>query len=134
MEGISSINIFFDLALTPSQLASFRVTGSNLWHVTASLSSQNSRNGDFVSVVPLLSFTQGSRLWNPPSVTTLNRVEVVVPIGGFVCSDTQFLCATINKSTTADFVIRGEPTDESLTGCTQITCRGEFLTDELRQV
>ena len=105
------------------------VSGSDLWQVTAFGSLNSNGNGDYVELhVVTLNSNQGSTHVTASSTSTISGLVITWDLadGAPPCADFDYFCVQLDKnpSSSIDFELTGQPSDDVLTSCQIIDCRG----------
>ncbi|XP_071480885.1 uncharacterized protein [Diadema antillarum] len=128
-EGVAGQTVSFNLNLTAGNAGS--VSGTNLWQFTA-FGSQTA-DGSSVSTdtynVPLTP-GQGSTGIASGGTAIFDNLGFEIDLSGDVnCADVPYICVTASRGESAspDFTLSGDPSDDVLTSCQPVTCRGVEL-------
>ena len=136
-EGTASQSLSFDFELTPAPSATYRVGGvgtSDLWSIAVFFSPNPGGDPVLVGEQRLTTLTEDQRTteWDPPNTTIISGVQahgVIVP-ANVICSQIGYFCARLQKGASPfpEFELTGDPDENSLLGCTSVTCRGKLYT------
>ena len=132
LEGVSGQTLDFDFSMA-SVASSGSVSGSNLWQFTAFGSENADGSGATTSsyTVPLTS-AQGSVGVTAGQTSQFSDLSFDLDLSGDVnCADFPYVCVTASKGPTPspDYTLSGEPSDDALTACQQVECRGRNTRD-----
>lgn len=130
-EGVSSSTILFDVSLL-SNPDGGSVSGSNLWDITAWIST------DPVGVstryleqsILLTSVQSGTPIVSGVNTAIINGVSAEWDLAvGPLCTQASYMCVRVQKGNLAnpDFQVTGTPNDEVFTACAQLQCRGKSI-------
>ena len=129
IEGETS-TINFGVALS-TDAAAGGVTGTNLWNVTAFLSSSNDGSTRLISYEVNLPSSAANSGVTAGESTALSGLSANFMLDAAVtCSDAQYFCVQVERGDNADpaFLLSGFPDESSLIDCEPVTCGGKHAT------
>ena len=123
----------FDLVLRPDQSGGAAI-GSNLWAVTLFATSGSSTNRVSPTVQVALNSAQSGTSLIPPGISRIANLQASLNLQGRLCSELSAVCAVLSKGpfTVPDYTFETLPTDQALTACTNVECRGKRLTKTVK--
>ena len=103
------------------------VSGSQLWQLNVWGSKKaNGQGRRYSNQAQALIQQQADMSVIPPSDLLFEYVRYDLDMSRVRCSDISYICVAISTTST-DFDLQGVPNDDSLRGCTTITCQSKDL-------